>query len=202
MRSDSAPSPSDATLAARRQDAPRRILRAAVNGLVASGAASLTMQAVAVEAGVSKGLIHYHFHDRETLVARAVEWMADALLVRAANALAHSTPRTAVDDLWAWLAGELERGHLRVLVQLADSTDPLIRRAVITAARVRRARTAQVVETLFTLLGLQLRIAPALLADVVVAFEDGLVMAHGMDDGLNARAAFDVFWLSALSLAE
>ncbi len=186
----------------RRQDASRRILRAAVEGLVASGAASLTMQAVAAEAGVSKGLIHYHFHDRETLVARAVESMADALLAREEQALAGSTPRTAVDDLWNWLAGELDRGHVRVLVQLADTADPLVRRAVVAASRARREQTAGVVVTLFGLLGLQLRIPATLLADVVVAFEDGLVIACTADEAIHARAAFDVFWLSVLSLAE
>jgi AcrR family transcriptional regulator len=185
-----------------RRDAARRILRAAVSSLVTSGAASLTLQAVAAEAGVSKGLIHYHFHDRETLVARAVESLTDALLVREEDALAVSTPRSAVDDLWQWLAGELDRGHLRVLVQLTESSEPLVRRAVVAAYGERRVRAAHVAERLFGLLGLRLRIPAALLADVVVAFEDGLVVACAIDDQMEARAAFDVFWLSVLSLAE
>jgi TetR/AcrR family transcriptional regulator, fatty acid metabolism regulator protein len=33
------------------------------------------MQDVADAAGVSKGLIHYHFHDKETLLTRLIEWM-------------------------------------------------------------------------------------------------------------------------------
>jgi hypothetical protein len=37
---------------------------------------------------------------------------------------------------------------------------------------------------------------------VVVAFIDGLAIAIGIDSERNARAAFDVFWLSLLSLTE
>jgi AcrR family transcriptional regulator len=55
-----------------RVDAAERILRAAIRRIVASGAAALTMHEVSEEAGVSKGLIHYHFHDKETLLARMV----------------------------------------------------------------------------------------------------------------------------------
>jgi len=47
-----------------RADAAERILRAAIRCIVTSGAAALTMHEVSEEAGVSKGLIHYHFHDK------------------------------------------------------------------------------------------------------------------------------------------
>src|SRR6476661_7614582 len=103
-----------------RADAAERILRAAIRCIVTSGAAALTMHEVAEEAGVSKGLIHYHFHDKETLLARVVEWMTRNLVARERAALAESTPRHAIDDLWAWLSAELERGHVRVLMELTQ----------------------------------------------------------------------------------
>src|SRR6476661_1707596 len=103
-----------------RADAAERILRAAVRRIVASGAAALTMHEVAEEAGVSKGLIHYHFHDKETLLARVVEWMTRNLISRERRALAESSPRHAIDDLWTWLSAELERGHVRVLMELTQ----------------------------------------------------------------------------------
>ena len=52
-----------------RPDATERILKAAATRLAISGASMLTMQEIAEEAGVSKGLIHYHFHDKDTLLA-------------------------------------------------------------------------------------------------------------------------------------
>jgi len=185
-----------------RLDAAERILRAAVRCIVGSGAAAVTMHDVAEEAGVSKGLIHYHFHDKETLLARVVEWMTVQLVERERLALERSVPRHAIDDLWSWLAGELERGHIRVLLELGQWRGPLVRRAVQAAATARRGAAAASVEHLFSLLALRPRIPPPLLADVVVAFVDGLAMATSIENGFNARASFDVFWLSLLTLTE
>src|SRR5690348_8885577 len=159
------------------------------------------MHEVSEEAGVSKGLIHYHFHDKETLLARVVEWLTRAVTMRERRALAESVPRTAVDDLWSWLAGELERGHIRVLLELTEWREPLVQRAARDSARERRAAAGESTELLFALLGLKPRIPMALLADVVVAFVDGAAIGSA-DPEFNPRAAFDVFWLAVLSLAE
>lgn len=185
-----------------RMDAAERILRAAVRCIVASGASALTMHDVAEEASVSKGLIHYHFHDKDTLLARVVEWMTAHLVSRERAALETSTPRHAIDDLWSWLSSELERGHLRVLLELAHWPNPLVRRAIQASTVARREAAAASVDRLFTLLALRPRIPPPLLADVVVPFVDGLAIATGVDTDFNARAAFDVFWLSLLTLTD
>ncbi|MGH7623769.1 MAG: hypothetical protein ACREOJ_00435, partial [Gemmatimonadaceae bacterium] len=66
----------------------------------------------------------------------------------------------------------------------------------------RRAAAVASIEQLFALLALRPRIQPELLADVVVPFIDGLAVAMQVDPGFNARAAFDVLWLSLLGLAE
>src|SRR5918992_242040 len=100
-----------------RPDATERILEAAAARLTVSGASMLTMQEIAEEAGVSKALIHYHFHDKDTLLARLVLWMAEGLVRRERAALAASAPHAAIDDLWRWLADELARGHIRALVE-------------------------------------------------------------------------------------
>lgn len=191
-----------ATVPRPRADAAERILRAAIRRIVTSGAAALTMYEVSEEAGVSKGLIHYHFHDKETLLARMVEWMTRSLVGRERAALAESIPRHAIDDLWKWLESELERGQIRVLLELAEWRGPLVQSAIRNSAIARRDASAASIEHLFSLLGLRPRIPAPLLADVVVAFIDGLAIAIGIDREKNARAAFDVFWLSLLSLTE
>jgi AcrR family transcriptional regulator len=185
-----------------RVEAAERILRAAVRCIVASGASALTMHEVAEEAGVSKGLIHYHFHDKETLLARVVEWMTRSLVARERAALAQSTPRHAIDDLWAWLSAELERGHVRVLMELAQWRGALVRRAIQVSNLERRDAASASIEQLFALLTLRPRVPAGLLADVVVPFVDGLAVATGIDSDFNARASFDVFWLSLLNLTE
>jgi AcrR family transcriptional regulator len=186
----------------RRLSTPERILYAAAARIVASGTANLSMQDVADAAGVSKGLIHYHFHDKETLLTRLIEWMTHESVAREASTLARSAPKTAVDDLWMWVAGEIERGHLRVLNELAQERGPLISDAIRRSARARREAAMVTVDRLFALLELRPRVPVQLLADVIVAFIDGLAIHASLAPEANHRVAFDVLWLSLLSLAE
>lgn len=185
-----------------RSDATERILKAAATRLAISGASVMTMQEVAEEAGVSKGLIHYHFHDKDTLLARLVVWMAEGLVRRERAALAASTPHGAIDDLWRWLDGELTRGHVRALVELAGWRGAGVRAATAEAMRVRRMASTASAERLFALLALQPRVPTVLLGDLLVTFLDGLASAPGRAGGVEARAAFDVLWLALLGLAE
>jgi len=185
-----------------RPDAADRILRATARAIVHSGAVAVTMSEVAEEAAVSKGLIHYHFHDKETLLARLVEWITRSLLERERSALADSAPRQAVDDLWRWLEGELGRGHIRVLNELSEWRGELVMRSIRESARSRRVAAADTVEHLFQLLGLRLRVPSGLVADVVVAFMDGLAVSSVVAPEANPRASFDVMWLALLGLAE
>lgn len=186
----------------RRLSTPERILYAAATRIVAGGTANLSMQDVADAAGVSKGLIHYHFHDKETLLTRLIEWMTQESINREAATLARSAPKTAVDDLWTWVAGEIDRGHLRVLNELAQERGPLISNAIRRSARLRREAAMVTVDRLFALLELRPRVPVQLLADVIVAFIDGLAIHASLAPDANHRVAFDVLWLSLLSLAE
>jgi AcrR family transcriptional regulator len=179
-----------------------RILFATAQTIGARGAAGLTMSEVAEEAGVSKGLIHYHFHDKETLLARVVEWMTRQVIERERLAFSASTSRTAIDDLWAWLAGELERGHLHVLVELSEWREERVRREVQVSVRMRRAAAVASTARLFELLSLTPRVPLELMAEAVLAFRDGLAVAAARDSDANPRAAFDVFWLAMLGLAD
>jgi AcrR family transcriptional regulator len=160
------------------------------------------MQEVAEEARVSKGLIHYHFHDKDTLLARLVLWMAEGLVRRERAALAASTPLSAIDDLWRWLGDELQRGHVRALVELAGWRGGRVRAAAAEATRLRRSASTMSAERLFGLLSLRSRVPTSLLGDLLVTFVDGLAATPGETARGSARAAFDVLWLALLSLAE
>lgn len=179
-----------------------RILEATAARLAISGASALTMQEVAEEAGVSKGLIHYHFHDKDTLLARLVLWLAGGLVRREHAALAGSTPQSAIDDLWRWLDNELDRGHVRALVELAGWNGGHVREATTEAMRLRRSASTASAERLFGLLALRSRVPTPLLGDLLVTFVDGLAASPGRTGGAHARAAFDVLWLALLGLAE
>jgi AcrR family transcriptional regulator len=185
-----------------RPSAAERILQATARTIAVRGAAALTMSEVAETAGVSKGLIHYHFHDKETLLARVVEWMTREVIDRERLALERSSARSAIDDLWRWLNDELEHGHLRVLVELSEWREELVRREIQVSAGARRTAAVASTARLFQLLGLKPRIPEELIAEAVLAFRDGLAVAAARDHESNPRAAFDVFWLALLSLAD
>ena len=185
-----------------RRDATERILKAAATRLSLSGASALTLHEVAEEAGVSKALIHYHFQDKDTLLARLAEWMADGLVRRERGALATSTPGGAIDDLWRWLEAELARGHARALVELAAWRGARVRAAAGDAMRLRRAASAASAERLYTLLALRPRVPTVLVGDLLVTFIDGLAAAPEGDGKADSRGAFDVLWLALLGLAE
>ena len=185
-----------------RRNAATRILEAAAATVREGGSAAVSLQDVADRATVSKGLIHYHFHDRETLLARLADWLADALVARERAALAAATPQSAIDRLWAWLEEEIERGDVRALLELGREPGPAVRDALRAASRRRRETAAATTERLFALLALRPRVPPPLLADVVVAFVDGLALESALAPDRPRRIAFDVLWLALLGLAE
>jgi AcrR family transcriptional regulator len=165
---------------------------------------------IARDAGVSKALIHYHFVDKETLLARLIDHLARGMVAREREALRrfeHEHNPLAVDALWAWLEGELERGSINVLLELDAYRGPAVQAAARAAAAARETAAQETIQRLFSILELRPRIEPALLAAVHVAFVDGLAIRKGLASGEERvstppRVAFDVFWLAMLSLAE
>lgn len=179
-----------------------RILEATSACIVQKGAADVSLQDVAEAAGVSKALIHYHFHDKGELLARLVEWLRVGLLARQMNALSGVSASAALDALWQWLSDELERGDLRALLDLSLVQGDAVQAAVRTTATARRDAAATVTTELFDALGLKPRVPASLIADVFVAFVDGLALDTVVDPSRNARISFDVFWLAMLGLAD
>jgi AcrR family transcriptional regulator len=69
------PLPSDTDSATERGSAAReRILRAAVRAIARDGIDGLRIARIATEAGVSSALVHYHFADREQLLAETIDY--------------------------------------------------------------------------------------------------------------------------------
>jgi AcrR family transcriptional regulator len=185
-----------------RGNAAERILAAAAECVPALGAAGVSLQAVADQAGVSKALIHYHFKDRDALLARLVDWLTLDMLEREEAALADARATTALDTLWQLLDADLRSGRLRALVELGHERGELVREAARRSRDARRQQTALSAERIFAALALRPRVPAALIADVTLAFVDGLAVDAGVTPDANHRLFFDVFWLSVLSLAE
>ena len=179
-----------------------RILEATSACIVQKGAADVSLQDVAEAAGVSKALIHYHFHDKGELLARLVEWLRVGLVARQATALSGVSGSAALDALWQWLSDELERGDLRALLDLALVQGEAVQAAVRVTAAERREAATQVITELCEALALTPRVPAPLIGDAFVAFVDGLALDRVVEPERNARISFDVFWLAMLSLTD
>jgi AcrR family transcriptional regulator len=179
-----------------------RILEATSACIVKKGAADVSLQDVAEEAGVSKALIHYHFHDKGELLARLVEWLRAGLVARQSTALSGVSASAALDALWQWLSDELERGDLRALLDLSLVQGDAVQAAVRATASARRDAAATVTTELFEALGLRPRVPTSLIADTFIAFVDGLALDRVVEPERNARISFDVFWLATLGLTD
>ena len=184
-----------------RPSADGRILESARRLVQRGGAAQVSRGDVAAEAGVSKALIHYHFDDKDSLLAALVARVGDAVLARARLSDVERSPKP-LDAHWAWLERELREGDLRVLVSLSDCDSAATRAAARNVAGERLRLAARDVDAIFTALGLTPRMPPALVAETVLAFADGLACRVALGVVPDARGAFDVLWLSLLTLSE
>ena len=178
-----------------------RIVDAAVRCLVRDGVTGATMAAIAIEGGVSKALLHYHYSDRARLMAEVANQLGERIIGRERAAMDGVQGSGAVDALWNWLETELARGELRALLDLALQQEPEVRVASGAAARARAHAAARTVEHLFAGLGLTPRMPSALLGGASLAFIDGLAIGVA-SPARDPRASFDLFWLALLSLAE
>ena len=185
-----------------RGNAAERILAAAAECVPSLGAAGVSLQAVADQAGVSKALIHYHFKDRDALLARLIDWLTLDVLEREEAALADATAATVLDTFWQVLDGDLTSGRLRALVELSHERGEVVREAAVRSRAARCQQTSLTIERIFAALSLRPRVPAALIASVTLTFVDGLAIEAAVNPDATHRLLFDVFWLSVLSLAE
>ena len=183
-------------------DARARIARAGARCITRDGVSGASMAAIAVEAGVSKALLHYHYHDRATLLAEIAERIGIDVVERERSAVDESGGTGGLDALWGWLEDELRRGELAALVTLSLTRLGTVRNATRAAATERRRSAARTIKRLFTELDLTPRIPPALLADAAVAFVDGLALDVANGTTRDPRVSYDIFWLALLGLTE
>lgn len=98
------------------EDTRRRdLLRAAFTVAAEDGLAGLTTRAVAAEAGVSQGLVFFHFGNREALVVALLDWLLASVLRHRADRLGPDAPPTArLYDLVAREIAALPASRARV----------------------------------------------------------------------------------------
>lgn len=187
--------------ARRGQPAVGKLLDAAIAILRDEGAAAVSVQRVADTAGTSKGLVHYHFSDKDALLNACTRQLTSQLVDDEGGALASSTPASALDDLWAVLSHPDYRGRRRALVALLTAPTERTRPVLRDSSTARRDAAARTVDTLTRLLQFELPISHSALSMAFMSFADGLMLETDVDIIVSHRQAYDAFWLAVLSLA-
>jgi AcrR family transcriptional regulator len=179
--------------------AAERILRSAIAELVLHGAGALAMHEVADRAGVSKGLIHYHYHDKDAMLARAAERLGERIAARGRGAIILARASTIVGDMREWLRSELRLGEWRALISLGEWPAPVVRDAAHAAIEARRDMMEEMAATMYARLGTRPRIATAQAGELLIALVSGL--AAEPDADRDPSDAFDLLILALLQLA-
>jgi AcrR family transcriptional regulator len=180
--------------------AAERIVEAALAELVQLGAGAMAMREVAERAGVSKGLIHYHYRDKDALLVHVAARLGERVAARAHGALRDVVAADAVDALRHWLEREIMLGEWRGLMALADWPAPEVRITARRALAARRGEVRELIERACRLLAVRPRIASTAVGDLVIAAVSGLVAETGAGSAPDPGEATDVLVLALLGL--
>jgi AcrR family transcriptional regulator len=173
------------------------IIDAACSAIIAVGIARLTVAEVAGRAGVSSGLVHYHFRTKQQVLAAACERLAARRGANRAAALA-ADGLAALDALWSALQTGAESAAERACTDLAllGRRDADVRRTLSAQRRGEQRALAARLPGLLASLGSAPAATPEETAALLVQFLDGaaLTLASGTP-AAEVRAAYDAFWL-------
>jgi TetR/AcrR family transcriptional regulator, transcriptional repressor of bet genes len=174
-----------------------QILQAALAVALRRGIEGLTVRAVAAEARLSHGLVHFHFERKERLVLALLDWVLEATLTLPPSAEPARTP-DPLQRLRTLLRREMERlSHEPALTRLflefwASGTRHPEMRARITAAlaRYRAAFKAVAEEVLRAEPARFIGGTPDALAAVAVSFINGCAVQAIIDPVQFDAAAY------------
>ena len=93
-----------ATRDARKQ----QLIEATIDSLAKRGYAETTMADISEGAGLSRGIVNFHFESKENLLIATLQWMADEYVAHWSAAYHKAGSRTA-DKLWALVAADFDK---------------------------------------------------------------------------------------------
>lgn len=175
------------------------ILRAAHAVAARDGLAAVTGRAVAQEAGVSSGLVFFHFQSKDALLAALLEWLLAHTLVAGEMPLVLAPDASAAERMLAVVRRDLlalPRARARVELffhyWVLGTRDDAIRATIRTALDRYRASFLPLAEAVVaeSPAGRQLPDAAAGLAAVAASFVEGSALRAVLDpDGFDVAQA-------------
>jgi AcrR family transcriptional regulator len=172
----------------------RRIVEAMRVAVGRYGTAGATFDRVALEAGVSRGLLHHYFRTKERLLAATVRREAELLIKRLDERLAAADSADSITDalltpLEDFLGGgRRSRAVMHEMLSDARRSDE-IRQAIAHLYRGMRERVASRLREKHRAGVVELRTAPEAVATVVIALGDGLEPQLIADPGWDSSRA-------------
>ena len=158
-----------------------RIIEAMRRSVAARGAAGATFDHVAREAGVSRGLLHYHFGTKERLLAEVVRRDADIRMARLDRALADACSVDEVIDVLVHSLEDLvdrDPGFVALMFELFTSgrRNPEIAAAFASLHSATRSRLAELLAAREREGVVRLADEPEAVAAVLLSLADGLAL--------------------------
>lgn len=178
----------------------QRLIDATTLVLSREGASGVSVQRVADVAGTSKGLVHYHFPDKDSLLNACIGHLTSVINAAEQVALRESSPASALDDLWDAFAKTEADGTRRALASLRADVTPATRSALLESAAQRRRAAEEIIAAIERLFSLRVPVPRGALAGAYLALMDGLTLDLSVRPDADARLAFDAFWLAVLTL--
>ncbi len=183
----------------RRAQSSARLVEAAISLLCTDGVGGVSVQRVADAAGVSKGLVHYHFRDKDALLCACAEALVTDLIARDEVARQGGSAATALEALWMSVWSSLADGRRRALMALCAESPPGVREVLAALTNDRHAAADAVLATLENVLDWTPRVPRGTLAAAYVALVDGLALDAAVRPAAEQRRAYDAFWFAVLS---
>jgi len=186
-------------------EASARIVEAMRRSVEARGAAGSTFDQVAREAGVSRGLLHYHFGTKERLLAEVVRRDAEIRLEHLGSELADAgTVAEVIAALVRSLEDLVERdpGFVALMFELFTSgrRNPEIATEFAALQRVTREHVARLLAAREREGAIRLTDDPEAVAAVLLSLADGLAMRLLGEPDHDHRATLDAATAAARAL--
>lgn len=163
-----------------------QVIEAAIVQLAKRGYAHTSVSEIAAAAKMSKGVVHYHFANKDDLLLHVLQRCCARISARVRGAW--TTPGTPIEKIRGalrqmWLARTDGSPEIRVLTDLMAQGvhDPKLRKPLALAFQAMRDEIAQEFVTSFGVLGLKPRVPIRAVPRLVTATLDGLALHHLFD---------------------
>lgn len=195
-----------AGVSAKRTRATEALLDAAERLLVERGHAGITSRALANEAGVNHGLVHYYFGSMEEVLVQVLERFTDRLIERQRAMYGADVPFLEKwDKAWAFQDEDLESGYSKIWLELQALAwnHPDLRERVVRVEAEWRAVLAEPFTKALEEYGVADRFPAEAIVPLVMTVAQGVALERlsGIAEGHAAMLAWIHAWLASLEAA-